>query len=81
MEGRQVIQILVGPVLKYERAEGGGASRGDEACFIEKTFTQDLYPCSLITVGVVKKKSSRALPRRLQGERGYCLLVINPFPI
>jgi hypothetical protein len=54
MEGRQVIQILVGPVLKYERAEGGGASRGDEACFIEKTHTQGLYPCSLTLVGVVK---------------------------
>jgi hypothetical protein len=38
MEGRRVIQIFVGPVLRQERA-GGGALGVDEAPFIEETCT------------------------------------------
>jgi hypothetical protein len=37
MESRWVIQILMGPVLKNERAAGVCAARVDEACFIEDT--------------------------------------------
>jgi hypothetical protein len=41
-----VKQILVGPVLEQERAEGGGASGREEVHFIEETCTQGLCPCS-----------------------------------
>jgi hypothetical protein len=52
--GRQVMQILVGPVPEQERVGGDGASGGEEAHFIEETCTQSLYPCSLMAVELLK---------------------------
>jgi hypothetical protein len=70
MEGRWVIWILVGPVLEQERAGGGSALGREEACFIEETCTQGLYPCSLKAVGIMQIVSKEVV--REEGVLFHC---------